>query len=270
MHPILFDLGPFEVRTYGVLLSLAFLLGIGMSVKRGVKRGFPSSLVYDLSMVIILSAIIGSRAYYVLLHVGEFTGSPLSALRVWEGGLAMDGGIVLSVLAGSLFLRARRVSIRRLADVIAPALAFGIAITRIGCYYNGCCFGIPVNTSLGRVFPPGSEAGYRFPHEAIHPTQLYSSLSGLGIFLILIVVDRCPRREGFLFGLTLVLNSMARFGIDYLRYYSPRSSFEVMGRAFTFNQGISLALLLLGVAFMAWPIRGHRGRSTLVTGERVG
>ncbi len=267
MYPVLFELGPLQIRTYGVLLSLAFIIGVWTSVRRGTKRGIEPSMILDLSIVVIVSAIAGSRAYYVLVNWNEFSVDPISALLVWKGGLSMYGGLILAFLASFVFLRRKNFPFLRMADIVAPSLAIGVAVTRIGCFLNGCCFGREISSFPGVVFSPNSEAGYFFYGKMLHPTQLYSSAYGFLIFLILLVAGRRPWREGFLFGLFLLLYSVSRFSVDFLRYYDPRSSFGIAGITFNYNQIVSLFLFLYGGALL---IRGSRQTGDAVAGRGRG
>jgi phosphatidylglycerol:prolipoprotein diacylglycerol transferase len=250
MHPVLFDLGPIQIRTYGVLLSFAFLFGLWLAVKRGRDRGIDTPLIYDLAIVIILSAIAGSRAYYVFVNREYYEGNLLSALKVWEGGLSMYGGVILAIAASFVFSRQKKVRFNKIADVIAPSLAIGLMVTRVGCFFNGCCFGKTTSIFTGMVFPSNSEAGRILFGETIHPTQLYASLYGLIIFLILIVVDRKSHRDGFLFALFLIFYSVSRFVIDFFRYYDDSSIFTLLGIDLGYNQVISVILFIYGMVFV--------------------
>ncbi len=264
MYPVLLEIGPFEIRTYGVLLSIAFLTGIWLAGKRGEQRGVQPSTLYDLSIYLILSAIVGARAYYVLIHYDDFAYDPLSIFKVWQGGLAMYGGVLLAVAVAYYFTTVRRLSFLRVSDIVAPSLAVGIMVTRVGCYFNGCCFGRETLSSVGRVFPPWSEAGLVFPGTPLHPTQLYASFYGLVIFLVLLMVDRRPHGEGFLFGLFLALYSVSRFTIDFVRYYDSSSSFSLSGARFSYNQIVSIALLVGGILLIAGSI-GPTGKKSMGT-----
>ena len=259
MYPVLFELGPFQIRTYGVLLSVAFLIGVWLAAKRGKRRGIDTPLIYDLAIVIIISAIAGARAYYILVQREAYAGNLLSVLKVWEGGLSMYGGVILAIVASYIFLRSKKVSFNKVADVIAPSLAIGVMVTRIGCFFNGCCFGRATTASIGVLFPPYSEAGRIFFGERVHPTQLYSSLYGLAIFLILITIDRRPHRDGVLFAMFLVLYSLSRFIIDFFRYYAPSSTLTLIGFTFSYNQVISVFLFLYGLVVVLRSTRSIGG-----------
>ena len=116
---------------------------------------------------------------YVLGRWGDYKNNLVDIIMVQKGGLAILGGFGLTFLVLILLARRRRIPVLRLFDAIAPGLALGYAIGRIGCFLNGCCFGVPTNLPWGLVFPLGSLAAQTFPDVHIHPTQTYASLSML-------------------------------------------------------------------------------------------
>jgi len=250
LHPVLYKIGPLTLRTYGLFLSISFLLGIALAVKRGEARGVDRKDVLDLCFAIMVSSIIGSRLFYILTHLGEYAGNPLRVFSVWEGGLSMFGGVVIALVVSKLFMNRRGLSFANLGDIVAPSLMIGTVVTRIGCFMNGCCFGLPTESSLGIVFPPTCIAGSYFADIAIHPTQIYASLSALAVFITLLVVDRLKLREGFLFGLMFVLYSIGRIIIEGFRFSEEGAVFLQMDVPITYNQLIAASLILLGLYFM--------------------
>ncbi len=226
MHPILFEIGPLTIYSYGVMLALAFVVGIWFATRQARREEVSANTILDLSLVALLTGIIGARILFVLLNLNYYLLHPFEIIMFWQGGLIYSGGLILGTLCAILFLKVRRLNIWKVVDIYAPSLAIGQAIGRIGCFLNGCCFGKPV--SWGIKFPPGSMASYeQFSQSLIksvneyslpvHPTQLYSSLNALIIFLILILVRRRKRFNGELFWLYLLLYAITRFGIEFLR-----------------------------------------------------
>lgn len=226
MHPILFSLGPLTIYSYGVMLALAFACGIWFATRQAKKEKVPANTILDISLVALITGIIGARIFFVLLNLDYYSGHPFESIMFWQGGLVYYGGIILGALCAVLFLKVRRLDIWRVVDICAPSLAIGQALGRIGCFLNGCCFGRPV--SWGIKFPPGSMASYEQFSQGliksvneyslpVHPTQLYSSFNALIIFLILVMVRRKKRFNGKLFWLYLLLYAITRFGIEFLR-----------------------------------------------------
>ena len=241
MHPVLFRIGGFTLYSYGLMLLLAFLIGIYMTERRAKRRGIDPKKISDLALWILIGAVIGSRLLYVALHWEEFSSDPIEIIAFWRGGLAglmLFGGFLGGFLSGLLYVKKQRLPLLKMMDLVAPALAFGLFLVRIGCFLNGCCFGKP--SSFGIIFPPHCAAGYTFPGERLHPTQLDTSLAGLIIFFTLLKIEKRKPKPGALFGTYLILHAGFRFGIDFIRYYENSANLWT-------NQIISLALVAVGI-----------------------
>lgn len=252
MHPVIFRLGPLEIKSYGIMLAISFLVGYLVARKRGENRGVKQEVLLDLCFWILLSAIVGSRAFYIATHWDQYSDNPLGAFSIWEGGLSMMGGVLMALAVGWLYLKKNGVRFTLMADTVAPSIALGVGLTRIGCFLYGCCYGLPTELACGIIFPPESAAGYHF-HVPIHPTQLYSSAYGFAIFGVLLLIERFRPPEGGLFGIFAMLYASARFTIDFYRYYEPQQ-YVIAQPALTNNQLISIALFAFGVALVirAW------------------
>lgn len=254
MHTTLIQLGPFAIRSYGLMLALSFLCGILIARWRGRRVGIPFQGIMDLSVVIIISSIVGSRAFYVAFHLDEFSANPLDIINPFQSsgevgiqGLTMYGGVILSLMMSLWYLKRHRLPIWRVTDVMAPSVAFGIFLTRIGCFLNGCCFGKPGDLPWCVVFPPESAAGYFYPHQHIHPTQLYSSLYGLIIFGLLLFLERFKKFDGFTVWLFILLYAGARFSIDFVRFYEQSMTIHILGVSMSVNHVISGTLFVFAL-----------------------
>ncbi len=253
MHPILIELGPFKIYSYGFMLALSFLVGILLAGRRAEKRGISREIVQDLSIILIILAVVGSRTLYIITHRDHYH-SIIDIIALWEGGATYYGGLVLALAGALVYLKKKGVSFLRMADICAPSIALGIFLTRIGCFMSGCCFGSPTECPLGMAFPPDSPAGFLYPGSTIHPTQLYSSFYGIVIFTVLMLFDRKRFHDGFIFALLCLLYGAARFIVDFFRYYDESA---MMTDSLTVNQGISLVLALFGVILIVvLPRRG--------------
>ncbi|HUV36615.1 MAG TPA: prolipoprotein diacylglyceryl transferase [Patescibacteria group bacterium] len=243
MHPILIELGKLKIYSYGFMLALSFFVGIQIAGRRAEKSGVRRETIYDLSIVLILCAVLGSRGLYIITHRNHFH-SVLDIIALWQGGATYYGGLILAITGAIIYLRRARVPFFAVADICSPPIALGIFLTRIGCFLSGCCFGKPTAGPLGIVFPHGCPAGYTYPGEAVHPTQLYASLYGLVIFLALLAVEKKKFFEGYTFSVLCVLYGIARFGIDFFRYYEKSA---MVGGVLTINQMLSLGLIGTGL-----------------------
>ncbi len=251
MYPDLIGIGPLTLHAYGTMLALSFLFGVLLARRRAPAFGVKAADVMDLFQIIVISAIIGARILFVVFHLDAYEGRWWHMFYLWEGGLTLYGGILLCFLSAALFLRRREIPFLRMTDVMAPSLGLGILLTRIGCFLNGCCYGLPTDHSLGLCFPEGSEAANRALELAghglaggdcvpIHPAQLYSALGGLAMLIILLLLERLRPYEGFTFANFLFLYGVHRFSVDQFRYYE-----EVMTvGGFSVNQWLSIGFLL--------------------------
>jgi phosphatidylglycerol:prolipoprotein diacylglycerol transferase len=262
MVRVLVDLGPLKVYTYGFMLMLAFAFGIGLAVRRGRRQGVSSEVILDLSTLIVFAAIIGSRALYVLFHRDGYWPRWWDVMKVWEGGLTVYGGVLAAVLVSLWLCRRRGIPFLRVADTLAPSLALGVGITRIGCFLNGCCFGRVCELPWAVQFPEGSFAHYTFGQAHVHPSQLYASAVGFAVFLVLLRVDRRGRPEGFLFWLFVLLFASATFLADFSRHWEESAiALRTRAAALSVNQLVELGLVVLAV-FMVRKSGGRVGGRT--------
>lgn len=241
MHPVLFQFGPFTVASYGALLALGVVVGLIVVLQVGKRRGMDCDTLLDLALYMIVAGVVGSRAAYVFLEWEQYGTAPLAMLRIWDGGLSFFGALALCLLVVIWFTRRRGLGLTRVGDVLALGVAAGYPFGRIGCFLNGCCYGLPTDHAFGMVFP--------FDEVVRHPTQLYSVGFGILIFLALWVSSRRKPFDGFLMWLFLMLYGGYRFVIDFWRV-SPPTGID----ALTVGQLVSLAVVTVSTLalFFTW------------------
>ncbi len=245
MHSVLVEIGKLKIYSYGFMLALSFMAGIILASARAKKRGVAPGIIYDMSILLIIAAIVGSRGLYILTHLDHFHGI-VDIFALWQGGATYYGGLALAVIAAVVYLRVKKLSFLAIADICSPSIGLGIFFTRIGCFLSGCCFGHPTGCSLGVVFPEGSPAAYQYSETSIHPTQLYSSAYGAAIFILLMLIDRKDLPRGVLFAFLCVFYGIARFVIDFFRFYEGS---DMMG-PLTLNQIVSIGLIAAGAVLI--------------------
>ncbi len=254
MHPILFEFGPFTLRTYGLMMAVSFLLGLALARSLNRREGRSDDDLMDLALAIMVGAIIGARILYVMVEWPQFWGpdAPPSLVgrlvnlaAVWRGGLVYYGGLAGAFVAALAFLRRRRLPVWRYADALAPGLALGQVTGRLGCWFNGCCYGRP-SREFGVVFPA---LGDNIPHL---PTELYEA--GFCLVLAAFLVWRWGRRAfvGEVFWLYVLLYSVWRFGIEFVRGDAERG--VLISPLLSPSQWISLGTAAAGAA---WLLRGR-------------
>lgn len=263
MIPTLFKLGPLEIHSYGLMLALSFIVGTQLALSESARRGLNEAKLSALCLWILGLAVVGSRAMYVLSHPQAFAGRWLDAFRLWEGGLTMYGGLVAALVTALIFVRRNGMPLGQVFDAFSPSIALGSGITRIGCFLNGCCFGQPCELPWGVTFHDHSFAGTTYPGMALHPTQLYLSGAGFLNFAILWSLRRRLPRSGQLFFVFLIIESMSRFWIDFLRHYDVRGeSIGLVGLSLSLTQVVCLALI--GVAVVGLLVLSRSGRRPAV------
>lgn len=266
MHPILFRIGSYEVASYGVALLVAFAVGIGVAHRRAVAQGLRGERILDVSMLILVSSLVGARLLWVVTHPQFFRppyGTWWDAVNPFQAdgsfgivGLSMMGGVALAVVAALAFFAWHRLPILPYADVLAPSVLLGEGITRIGCFLNGCCFGLVCDYPWAVSFPEGSPAHALFGDAAVHPAQIYASALGFGGFAFLIWLARRRPPAGTVFAAFLVVGGGYRIALDFVRYYEPEVIVARAGDvAFTVNQAICLALVVAGTGALFWLLR---------------
>ena len=277
MHPVLFRIGPFALRSYGLLLALSFFLGILLASRRLTRLGGDGAKMIDLAVVIIIASIVGSRLFYVVFHWNEFAGRLLDIINPFnnpEGigiaGLSMDGGVFLAILCGLLYLRLTRQTVLLTLDAMAPSFGLGIFLTRIGCFLNGCCFGKPCTSGLGVVFPPESLAGWQYPGTPLHPAQLYNAAGGLIMLGLLLWLEKYRTFRGFTFLLAVMMYGILRLIVDFYRHFEDNIFVvHLAENGLTANQVVSgLAMLTALVLFLLFHLRS-RGRTQSSAGDRT-
>jgi phosphatidylglycerol---prolipoprotein diacylglyceryl transferase len=216
MHPIIYDFGSFSLKSYGLMLAIAFITGIYLAKRQAVKEGVDGNFLDSLSFGIIISAIIGARLLHVVAEEPEhYWKYPLDILKINTGGLAFYGGLIFAVGFSIYYCRRKKTGFFKIADIIAPSIALGLTFARMGCFLAGCCYGKACDLPWGVTFTNPLGAG--LIGTRLHPTQIYESLASLVIFFILIVYRKHKRFEGELFAVLILTYSIARFLLEFLR-----------------------------------------------------
>lgn len=240
MRSILFQIGPVPVRSYGFMIVIGFLLGLWRATRVSKRFEIASERVVDAAIVALLSGIIGARLLFLLLQVPQDGwGIFRETYRIWEGGLSFHGGLVAAIFAVAFYARSKRIKFLKLADLLAPSLAIGYACARIGCFLNGCCYGCETHLPWAVRFIDPVTHTYTAPS---HPAQLYAFVISLVIFWILTRIEKLNRSAGFTFFSYIVLYSIYRFGIEFIR---KGVTADVWFAGLTQAQVVSLAAIVI-------------------------
>lgn len=215
MHPYLVKFGNFKIPAYGVFVALGFLLALTFAVRKAPDEGISKDEMVDLAFWVLFSGILGARLYFVIENWRLFASNPLKVFYLWEGGLAVFGGLIGGTVGGVVYCRRRGLNVKRAADIVGWVLPLAQAIGRIGCLFAGCCYGKPCSLPWAITFTnPDTLARMGVP---LHPTQVYHMLSNFLIFAVLTVVYNRKSFHGQIFCLYLMLYSVGRFVVEFFR-----------------------------------------------------
>jgi len=267
LHPILISFGSFHLPTYGALLVLAILTAAFTAMRLGRRAGLDSGLVLDFCTWIILVALVGAKVLMVVSDWSYYRANPgeIFSLSTLMAGGVFYGGFLAALVFVVWYVHVQKVSFWELADVLAPAVAVGQSIGRLGCFSAGCDYGKPTSVHWGVVFTSS------FAHEVagtplgirLHPTQLYESLATFLIFGILLWQFPKRRRDGGIFLTYVGLYAVARFFLEYLRGDEDRGF--VFHHLLSTSQFIALLALAGVLAALVW-WKAHP-RTELVTAK---
>jgi phosphatidylglycerol:prolipoprotein diacylglycerol transferase len=262
MHPEIVSLGFLHLRSYGLMMAIAFIVGTWLGTREARRLGIDEDRLVNVILVTLIASVLGARMLYVLEHLSEFRREWTSALALWQGGLTLYGGIIAGVFAGLVAARRMGLPVWIVADALTPALALGTAFGRVGCFLNGCCYGRPTTLPWGVTFPLDSFATLEFGHQAVHPSQLYNALAGLLLFALFQATRRRFRVPGVMFWSFLFLFALVRIPLDLTRAYEPEALLLRIGQlGFTESQLMSLGIALFAV-LMVMRLRAAAPRGT--------
>ena len=219
MHQYLFFIGDFPVRTYGLILSLSIILatGTGYFLAQREGHGDEKHLV-DLGIYCGIAGLIGARLWDVFFFDWGYYRYHLTELfNVWQGGMAVQGGIVFGVIAGILYCRRHHLDTIRLMDTLAPAIILGQALGRCANLLNGDAFGAPTGGSFGIIYPATTLAAHTYGAQPLWPAEVWEGQLDMVIFALLLMFRCTSHARGQCFALYVMLYSTARFGLEFLR-----------------------------------------------------
>ena len=244
-HRLLFGF----LSVYGLLIAIAIALGVFLCSRREKELGLPRDISIDLVLWAIPAAIIGARAYYVAFQWPLYAASPVRALFIWEGGLAIYGGVIGGIAGAWLFSRRKSVPLTCLTDLAAPSLLLGQAIGRWGNFFNGEAYGTAVENPALQFFPLAVYADGQWHMAAFFYESVWDFLG----FLLLWHVRKRMTARGNLFLLYLCWYGLGRMVIEGIRTDS------LMWGSVRVSQALSAALFLAGGILFLIRQKKHAG-----------
>ncbi len=214
MYPVLLKLGPFTIYTYGLMVAIGCLVGFFYIRGEAKRRTFDLDKITSLFLWVLISGFVGGRLFYIFVEWDRFLNDPWGTIFA-RAGFVFYGGFILAFGIGIWQIRRKGLNLWKTADIFAPGIVIAHAISRIGCFLNGCCYGRPTDSWLGVSFPPESPAG--FVGKPLIPIQLFASLNLFIIFAILLTLRRYKKFDGQLFWLYVLLYGVTRSIIEIFR-----------------------------------------------------
>jgi phosphatidylglycerol:prolipoprotein diacylglycerol transferase len=221
MHPVLFQLGPLTVHTYGFLIAVGFLVAVQVTKRLAAKAQLDIDRVLDLTFWSLLVGYSGSRLLFVITRLDLYLADPLGILRIWEGGGVFLGGPIAVLPFVIWYTRKHKLPVWRVMDVLGPGLVIAHVIGRFGCIAAGCCYGKPTGADWGLRFDsPLVDLSLRgIP---LHPTQLYEAGALFVLFLGMLWVHKRKVFDGqvaltYLMGYPVIRSVIEEFRGDTVR-----------------------------------------------------
>lgn len=211
MHPVICKIGPFSVFSYGFMLVIAFIIASTLACIQAKRININPDTILNFLFISFISGIIGARIFYVAYNFNYYSSNLLEIVMLQRGGLSWFGGLILGSVSGLAYLKIKKLKVFDVLDLVVPFLALAQALGRIGCLLNGCCYG---KESKFGIFIDSLDA-------TVIPTQIYSSLLLLVIYVILRFLQDRPHKSAEIFFTYLFLYSVKRFFIEFLRADNP-------------------------------------------------
>lgn len=252
MNPVLIDLGFIAIRWYSVLILIGFSLGYYLVLRECGYKGIQKNVINDICFNLVIVSIIGARIYYCFFNMDYYKNNLLDTLKIWEGGLAIHGGILAGLIYFIYISKKKNIKLINLLDLFAPSLSLGQAIGRWGNFFNSEAYG-PI-TTLSKLkelhIPKFVIDGMYINNHYHHPTFFYESIGCLILFIILMLIRKFKsEKKGLIISIYFIIYGIIRFFIESMRTDS------LMLFNFKVAQIVSLIMILVGIIILFKVVR---------------
>lgn len=209
VNPVAFSVGGKDIYWYAIIILTGFLLGLAFCMYSAKKRNINPDHVYDIAIYGLIVGVICARIYYVIFDFESFKNNLLDIFKIWEGGIAIYGGIIGAVIAGYVYCRKKKLCVYEMFDICAPGLLIGQAIGRYGNFFNAEVYGNVTNSFLGMSINGGPP---------VHPLFLYESTWNLLGFIIILLLRDKKKAHGQVFYGYLLWYGAGRLVLEGMRW----------------------------------------------------
>lgn len=254
MYQYLFFIGGFPIRAYGLLLALGIISAaiVGYFIMEKDGRGWEKYMV-DFTITVAIAGIIGARLWDVFFFDwGYYHNHLLEIPYVWQGGMAIQGGVLLGAIAGIYYLKKQHVDPWAFADLFAPALMVGQSVGRMANVMNGDAFGHPTGGNFGILYPETTLAYRTYGNQPLWPAEIWEGQVDIILFVILLLANVFPHKKGQIFCLYAFLYSGLRFFLEFLRG-------DYVNLTLGFKSAQVTSLIVMAVSFGIWLYLHYKG-----------
>jgi len=258
MHPILIDLGFYALPSYGLLLAIAVLAALWSTKIRAESAGMDATRIVDFGLWLVIWALLGAKLLLVVVEWKRYLGDPSQLLGLARAGGVFLGGFLAAIIAAAVMLRRYKLDPLPTFDTLAPSLALGQTIGRVGCLLAGCCWGRECDLPWAITYTdPAAAANVGTPlHLAVHPFPVYAAIFNLSVFLLLSRLYKMRLAPGRVFASYLILYGFGRFVLEFTRGDEARGVY--FDGLISTSQLISIALVTIGLGMHWWIGRRER------------
>ncbi|MCB2306441.1 prolipoprotein diacylglyceryl transferase [Clostridium estertheticum] len=238
MKPILFEFSFVKIYGYGLMIMIGILSALCLLSCRSKKEQYNEDNIWDMAILTIICGVIGGKVMYIITDIKEVLQNP-SVLKDVGNGFVIYGAILGGILGIYIYSKKKAWNTLSVLDLLVPSLPLAQGFGRIGCFLAGCCYGKVTSLPIGVEF---NNSLFAPANVFLIPTQIFSSIFDFMLALFLLWYDRRERKKGRVFSLYLIIYSVGRFLIEFLRG-DPRGSVSI----FSTSQFISFFVLIIGI-----------------------
>ncbi len=259
MNPILFSFGNIHIYWYSFILLIAFSLGFFLLLKQAEKEGISKSIIYDYACYLIPISLIGARIYYVLFEINYYIQDPLAIFRVWEGGLAIHGGILIGSIFTYFYTKKKEIPFFKMTDLLVISLILGQILGRWGNFFNGEAYGPETTYAFlhSLHLPEFIIKGMVIDGTYYQPTFLYESLWNIVGLIILLIVKKKSHVQGTTSALYIINYGIGRFWIESLRQDS------LMMGPIRVAQLVSILMIVIGIGILLYTRKDRKNEQKI-------